>query len=239
MVPCPQFFNEHLDLMLQNIFKRSFPQVVKQICEQSESYEEWLATARSYDEEYGLEEWKHIESSEIYDNQEIRLRLDKLRSFRKKGDNHGLLFTLNEGIHGNMGGIGNPKLYNKALSGTKRLIEEYVDEVADAIEHIAHLDHTEITFEEKIDFFRRASQCFGRTALMLSGGGQLGHFHMGVLKAMIENNLLPNVISGSSAGSIFTAFGGHLHIGRIKTLFRTVTSYGRSAKRKRTARPLI
>lgn len=199
--------------------KRSFPQIAKRISEQADNYEEWLKAAKEYDIENGLEDWKHIESSEVYDNQEIRLRLDKLRNFRKKGDDQGLLFTLNEGIHGNMGGIGNPKLYTKALSGTKQLIEDYVNEVADAINHISQLDHLDITFEEKIDFFRRASQCFGRTALMLSGGGQLGHFHMGVLKAMIETNLLPNVISGSSAGSIFTALVGTHSLEELKHYF--------------------
>ena len=48
----------------------------------------------------------------------------------------------------------------------------------------------------------------GRAALMLSGGGAWGHFHIGVVKALLESNLLPNVISGSSAGSLVTAVLG-------------------------------
>ncbi len=205
--------------MLNILNNNSYPRVIKRISDQSESYEEWKSNALTYDEENGLDEWKNEEDSVLYDNDEIRIRLKKLKSLRKKGDDHGLLFTLNEGIHGNMGGMGNPKLYTKALSGTKELIVDYVDEVADAIAHIANLDHHEISFEEKIDFFNRASHCFGRTALMLSGGGQLGHFHMGVLKALIENDLLPNVISGSSAGSIFTALVGTKTIEELKRYF--------------------
>ena len=34
------------------------------------------------------------------------MRLDRLRSMRAKHDYQGLLFNLNEGIHGNMGGMG-------------------------------------------------------------------------------------------------------------------------------------
>ena len=43
---------------------------------------------------------------------------------------------------------------------------------------------------------------FGRSALMLSGGATLGMFHLGVIKALHEQDLLPRVLSGSSAGAI-------------------------------------
>ena len=203
-----------------NFFKsKSYPQVVKELAEQADSYQTWYKLAQNYDEESGLDEWRKEKESEYFDNDEIRIRLDKLRRLRNSGDDYGLLFTLNEGIHGNMAGMGNPKLYNKALSGTKHLIEEYVDEIVNSINHIADLDNNKISLEEKLDFFNRASHCYGRTALMLSGGGQLGHFHMGVLKALIENDLLPNVISGSSAGSIFTALVGTKDIEELKEYF--------------------
>ncbi|NNC55314.1 MAG: DUF3336 domain-containing protein, partial [Pseudomonadales bacterium] len=65
-----------------------------------------------------------------------------------------------------------------------------------------------IPFDEKYDFFHRASLCFGRSALMLSGGGSLGHFHLGVIKALKERDLVPHVISGSSAGSMVSAIYG-------------------------------
>ena len=180
----------------------------KQKLEQAESYAEWKQLAEEYDRLNGLAEWREEEESPLYDNEEISLRLQTLRSFRKKGDDHGLLFTLNEGIHGNMGGMGNPKLYAKAVSGTKHLITNYVNEIADALLHLADFDNDTIAFEEKIDFFRRASHCFGRSALMLSGGAQLGNFHIGVMKSLIENDLVPTVISGSSAGSIVAALVG-------------------------------
>jgi TAG lipase / steryl ester hydrolase / phospholipase A2 / LPA acyltransferase len=45
-------------------------------------------------------------------------------------------------------------------------------------------------------------QAYGRTALLLSGGGTLGMNHVGVLAALFERNMLPRIISGTSAGSI-------------------------------------
>jgi TAG lipase/steryl ester hydrolase/phospholipase A2/LPA acyltransferase len=43
---------------------------------------------------------------------------------------------------------------------------------------------------------------------MLSGGGTLGYFHFGVLKALIEQELCPVVISGASAGAFVAAIVG-------------------------------
>ena len=67
----------------------------------------------------------------------IRARLDQLRAFRAEQDDRGLLFSLNEGIHGNLGGMGRSILYEKTRFGTKQLIVDYVDEIAAALEHLA------------------------------------------------------------------------------------------------------
>ena len=167
-----------------------------------ETYEEWSAIAQEHDELSGQKRWRAVDHTSQYDYSQIRLRLDKLRSLRARHDYHGLLFTLNEGIHGNMGGIGRSSLYTRAKFGTKTLIEQYIDEVDDSLRFLAELDHDEIDVQEKLDFFYRANVCFGRSALMLSGGGVLGFYHLGVVKAMLDQNMLPRVISGSSAGSL-------------------------------------
>jgi len=175
----------------------------------AENYSVWKSAAIEHDSISGLQAWKKKEVSNSYDYLNIRNRIDMIRKLRKDQDDIGLLFALNEGIHGNQGGMGKPILYKLAKFGTKRLIEEYVDEIVDALEHISNLpDSDEITREDKLDFFERASLCFGRTALMLSGAGSLGYFHLGVIKTLFEHQVLPNVVSGSSAGSIFAAVLG-------------------------------
>lgn len=174
----------------------------------AESYEEWREAAMIHDELSGADRWKRAEQTRRYDYMQIRQRLDRLRAYRSRHDNVGLLYTLNEGIHGNMGGMGKASLYEHSKVGTKRLIEDYVDEICSALEHIADLDCDDVNVADKLDFFHRASHCYGRSALMLSGGGSLGHFHMGVLKVMLEHDVLPGVISGASAGSVVTAIIG-------------------------------
>lgn len=42
----------------------------------------------------------------------------------------------------------------------------------------------------------------------LSGGAYLGYYHMGIVKALFKEGMLPRVISGASAGSIITAIIG-------------------------------
>jgi len=98
--------------------------------------------------------------------------------------------------------MGRPELYQRARFGTKLLIEEYVAEIVDALEVLASTEHEEISHDEKIDFFRRAHHCFGQSALMMSGSGMLLYFHIGVVKALWQQDLLPNTLSGSSGGAV-------------------------------------
>ena len=170
--------------------------------ENASSYEEWKQAAIEHDEESGATRWKVMDQSIRYDFVAIRSRLDHLRALRARHDDRGLLFTLNEGIHGNMGGMGASELYGKSKFGTKKLIEDYVDEITLALEHLASPEVDCITFEEKLDFFQRASHCYGRSALMMSGSGTLLYFHLGVAKALWRERLLPDIISGSSGGAL-------------------------------------
>mgnify|MGYP000644993867 FL=1 len=180
---------------------------------EASTYSQWHEAAAAQDELSEAKQWKQLEATNLYDHTQIRHRLNNLRLHRAKGDNHSLLFALNEGIHGNMGGMGSNDLYGVAKLGTKQLVEDYVDEIVESLEQIACMPEGEISHAHKLDFFRRASTCYGRTALMLSGGGALGHFHVGVVKALLEQDLLPDVISGSSAGSVVTAiFGTHTNL---------------------------
>ena len=177
-------------------------QKLKRSLRQAGSYEEWLEAARAWDRHWQLDRWRKIDHTRQYDYVSIRIRLDRLRALKARHDTRGLLYTLNEGIHGNMGGMGRPGLYAHALSGTKQLIEDYIEEVVHTLDLLAGEDDGAISPEEKLDFFRRASHCFGHSAFMLSGSGSLLYFHVGVVKALAEAQLLPKILSGSSGGSI-------------------------------------
>ncbi|KAH9579977.1 Triacylglycerol lipase [Trypanosoma melophagium] len=62
-----------------------------------------------------------------------------------------------------------------------------------------------LTDIEKLKVLEDALRSYGRSALMLSGGSTLGVYHTGVVRALFDAGLLPDIISGSSAGSIIAA----------------------------------
>ena len=183
------------------IQSRKLAQIERQMAK-CETYDSWRELALQHDERSGAKRWREMDQTRQYDYGQIRLRLDRLRSLRARQDYQGLLFNLNEGIHGNMGGMGRSTLYQRAKFGTKKLIEQYIEEIDDSLRFIADLDNSKIDLQDKMDFFYRANICFGRSALMLSGGGVLGFYHLGVVKTLLSQGLLPRVISGASAGSL-------------------------------------
>ncbi len=183
------------------IFKSSKLQAIGSKMAAAEDYSDWISLAKEHDSASGKDKWKSAENSSLYDSAEIRIRHDNLCRLLEDKNHHGLLFALNEGIHGNVGGMGSPRLYSQAQFGTKLLVDDYVSKIVESLHFVAKANDAQIPFDEKLDFFRRASHCFGRSALMLSGGAGLIYFHHGVVQTLIDENLLPNVISGASAGS--------------------------------------
>ncbi len=175
---------------------------------QARNYAEWAQAAQVADRISGREAWRDEEASARYDHRTIRFRLDELREVKASGDPHHLVFYLHEGVHGNMGGMGQSALYGHARFGTKRLISEYIEELATAIEDVAAIDEEIIGFAEKRALFDRVSHCFGQSALMFSGAGSLGPFHLGVARALADQGLLPTVLSGASAGAFVCAVIG-------------------------------
>lgn len=172
----------------------------------TQTYREWAAEAKNIDKASGAAEWKSTEKSDLYDHSIIRRRYNELKDIRQSGDAQRLLFYYKEGIHGNMAGMGAPKLYGKARFGTKNLITDYVTELVLGLELLN--ESPEVTEAEKLSLFRRASMGFGRTALLLSGAGSLGAFHLGVIKVLHEQKLLPRVIAGASTGAFVAALMG-------------------------------
>ena len=81
--------------------------------------------------------------------------------------------------------------------------------------------------DTKLAFFNETRHAYGRTALLLSGGAGnissggvqligeggiamvgLGYYHVGFVKALFDQGLLPRVLSGASAGSIISSMIG-------------------------------
>ena len=181
---------------------------VEEAMKYASTYQEYRDACLAHDELSGANEWKEKDRDRCYDYRLIRKRVERLKFARQHGDPAGLMSILHEGIHGNLGNISNPELNNFCKVGTKNLIQSFLDEVSEALSMIYHADENDIDFYEKLSFFEETYHAYGKSCLMLSGGAGLGFFHCGVVKALVEEDLMPNIISGASAGSIITALVG-------------------------------
>jgi hypothetical protein len=166
------------------------------------SYQEWYEAALAYDAHEGLGQWRQEKESDDYDYRLIASRVALIRKLRRQKDYEQLVFRLREELHGNLGNMANPALYSHARAGTKKLIEDFVNEVTATLNELCDTDVKTLPPMRKRRFFKRAARSFGRSALLLSGGASLGLFHVGVVLELQEQRLLPRVITGSSAGSI-------------------------------------
>lgn len=61
------------------------------------------------------------------------------------------------------------------------------------------------TVGHRLKVLQKVLHSYGRTALVLSGGSSMGTYHAGVARALHEAGVLPDILCGSSAGSIIAA----------------------------------
>lgn len=188
-------------------------------------YKTWRDVAIELDRLEGADAWKAEDQSDDYDWRLIRSRLRLIRQFRAAGETARLVHHLRQGLHWNLGNIGNPALYSRTRIGTKQLISAYVKEVCEALEQLAGTDAPGFSAQEKYKFFHDVALSYGRSALMLSGGATLGLFHVGVVRALYRENVLPVVMSGSSAGSVVAATVGTRRPEELEDLLDPESAY--------------
>ncbi|MFN2360293.1 MAG: DUF3336 domain-containing protein, partial [Marinobacter sp.] len=156
----------------------------------------------------GNTEWKEDFASDLYHYELIYDRLSNLRNYRQQNDFERLKRALREGLHHDLGNMGNTALYTRSRVGTKHLIEEYITQVCESLDFLCDTPVPGFPVADKLQFFRDTLTSYGRPALLLSGGATLGMFHFGVIKALWEKGLLPQVIAGSSSGAIIAGMLG-------------------------------
>lgn len=198
----------------------------------AEAYEDWEEAALHLDNLLGLDLWylalilfrsrprltstrRNNPTSKYYDWRLITERLNSLITAREESNLQQLVNLLRSGLVRNLGNITSPKLFNRAFSGTKYLIEEYIAQVAESVEDISSLPTNGalagggkddgLTNQMKLDFIHDTRQAFGRSTLVLQGGAIFGLCHLGVVKALFLRGLLPRIITGTATGALIAA----------------------------------
>ena len=96
--------------------------------EAAPDYASWLQVAERVDELTGGLRWRAHDESRHYHAGLIRQQLGQMRVYRTSEQPELLVEHLHGSLHRNLGDISSPELYGVALSGTKFLVQEYLDE---------------------------------------------------------------------------------------------------------------
>lgn len=181
----------------------------------------------------GNDTWRNDPASAFYDYKLIQarqvlspphkessnglFRLQHLRKARECNDISTIIYRLRAGLLRNLGGILDDRLFQKSLLGTKHLIEDYTQEIVSQLEYLAFHEFEYFPEQSKLEFFTDTRQSFGNTSLLLDGGAGFGLYHLGVVKSLYENHLLPRIICGRSVGAVIAAI---VCINSEETLYR-------------------
>ncbi|KAJ5691433.1 hypothetical protein N7488_012168 [Penicillium malachiteum] len=181
--------------------------------ETAQSYEQWEGAAFELDETLNKDLWRQNNISRHYDHRLILGRLEALMLARESENIQTLVNLLRSGLVRNLGNITSTKLFTHAYAGTKLLIDDYITQVALSIQYVTSLQpvpgHANgFTSQAKLELLHDTRQAFGRTTLLLQGGSVFGLCHLGVVKALHLQGLLPRIITGTATGAMIAALVG-------------------------------
>jgi predicted acylesterase/phospholipase RssA len=188
----------------------------KTIREQT-NYEDWVKAAKELDRHLGSDKWKEDEDSSYYQPRTIKRVLIEMRKLRHRSEQEersndgqpGLrsidkLRGLAEAcVKNNFSGYEDPHLYSETYYGTKDLIQAYVDEVSTTLKFM--FASSQLSQKDKRSLSKQLGTNFGRTALCLSGGATFAYYHFGIAKALLDADILPDIITGTSGGALVAA----------------------------------
>lgn len=183
------------------------------------TYGEWKTDAEAAAARRGAEAWRADPESSVYDAELLIGHTRGLAALRESGQAAPLVSALQDALYRHLGELADPHLYEVTPLGTKHVVEGFYHEALACIDYLSDPRRTGLSLPYTLAGFRRARRVFGRSALMLSGGATLGFFHLGVVKALFEQGLLPSVLSGASMGAIVACGIGARTDEELRVLF--------------------
>lgn len=170
------------------------------------TYPQWFLAAQELDRYERRQHWKERDDGEFHPAV-IRVAAERLRLARQRSDAVALVDAIRPCLIKNFAGIMNYTLYTRSHCGTKVIIEEFVAELVASLDHLKEIASKDEAAAQSLgDFIDSALLSYGKTSLLMSGGGGLGFYHFGLLRALLAMDMLPQVICGTSMGAIVLGF---------------------------------
>ena len=139
--------------------------------------------------------------------------MQAIMNARENDDILTLTSLLRSGLVRNLGNITAIHLFLHSYAGTKHLVDDYITQVALSIQYVSALPavpgyETGFTAQSKLELLHDTRQAFGRTTLLLQGGSIFGLCHLGVVKTLHLQGVLPRIITGTATGALIAALVG-------------------------------
>ena len=167
---------------------------------EAKSYFEWSVLATKLDAARGIDpaaRWR--EETRLYDRRLLREKVEHLRKVRALGTLGEQMFAVRADLLRDLGGMTSSALHD-AFPVCPEPIREYLDEVRAQLEDITACP--DLPLAERSTFLRETRHAFGRSALALAGGGAAAGVHLGVVRALLEQYMLPRVVAGTGEGAV-------------------------------------
>lgn len=181
------------------------------------SYRDWVPAAKELDNFLGRQSWKEENDYAYYDSKTVRRVWEQMKKTRARAEEQEgkgrrtdggksvdeLRALIEACVKNNFVGVENSRLYSQTYYGTKNLVQNFLDEVERSLKFLTQTKQLEM--EQKRVLFKHVCANYGRTALCLSGGASFAYYHLGIVKALLDEDLLPDVITGTSGGALVAA----------------------------------
>ncbi|KAF4981343.1 hypothetical protein FZEAL_2828 [Fusarium zealandicum] len=180
-------------------------------------YKDWVSAAKELDVYLGRQTWKEENEYAYYDSKTVRKVWEQMKKTRLRAEEQEQAGENGDGgkavdelktligacVKNNFVGVENARLYSQTYYGTKNLVQNFLDEEEKSIRFLSNTKQLEM--EQKRVLFKHVYANYGRTALCLSGGASFAYYHIGVARALLDEDLLPDVITGTSGGALVAA----------------------------------
>ncbi|CAO1597958.1 hypothetical protein XANCAGTX0491_001740 [Xanthoria calcicola] len=188
-------------------------QLLRKNLQSKPNFAQWKCAAEELDAYLGNEKWKSSDEYAYYDHSTVERVKDQLKSIRLQAQNKDggsateatprLRTLVAACLKNNAFGVENPRLYSETYYGTKHLAQAFLDELHASLQFL--LRDSMLSGGDKYALSRHLHRNYGRAALCLSGGATFSYYHFGVVKALTDHSLLPDVITGTSGGALVAA----------------------------------
>lgn len=170
------------------------------------TFASWRTAAEALDRCDEIDTESSPAAGALYEVDLLREQTDLIHSLIRVGHWTRLESTLTESLHRHLPDLSARPLYEQRHTGEPDLVvTRWLDACEAALIALRDAPLPGVPDAVRRVRFERALTNLGRSALMLSGGGAWGLYHLGVVRALHRAGLLPRVVCGSSMGAIVAA----------------------------------